>query len=434
MSGAAGDVPWALAEPEPTTLIALWPDESEPKRTEVLAAFATTLNHPIGAAGEAEPEDDAILWSAAIDLPGHRGKTVVWAEPARRLPVSELDDAAAAACAWVIGAETVLDPDDPVKEFAGLVRLLAAAHGGVTAVLDTNSGQWHQRPALDRYFCSDDAPPEDVLWATHVVVSEGGEGSVWLHTHGLRRCGRPELEMLEVPIRHMDRAAELLSAVVGRIIEDGIPAPGEPYAIGPTLEVAIAPWREVAPYVGGAPGGMQDRADEPDNPHVGPRAVVCAREPRGAYRRTWSWPRDVLERLESGDRCLYLSRHETQRLLERARASWPRFADAFGVLQGGEGRPEVRFLMKAGLPVGAEGRGREHLWFSVRRFDGARAEGTLLNQPDQVTLKRGDVKWIDRDAVSDWSVETPLGRYGPQDETMLVGVLEALRPKPEPQK
>jgi hypothetical protein len=39
------------------------------------------------------------------------------------------------------------------------------------------------------------------------------------HTHGLHRCGRPELEMLEVPQRYVRTAADLLEAIAARSLD-----------------------------------------------------------------------------------------------------------------------------------------------------------------------------------------------------------------------
>ncbi len=72
--------------------------------------------------------------------------------------------------------------------------------------------------------------------------------------------------------------------------------------------------------------------------------------------------------------------------------------------------------------------GREHLWFIVRRFDGDRAQAELINEPMEVPqLARGDVTWIERSAISDWSVITPLGSFGPSRIKGLQQAIDRLR-------
>jgi hypothetical protein len=432
---------WGPLEIEPTTLIALWPGQ-KPAMTRVLAAFGAFLNEDIRIVAEADTDDQRILWNVVVELPGLRQPVIVWSEPARKLSRGELDDPAASACRWIIGLETTLDPGDPFTGFAGLMRLLAGTSDELSAVLDANSGRWHTRQALDEHFRADAEAPEDVLWMTHVVGSaadDEGPATTWLHTHGLWRCGRPELEMIGVPDTSADEAAELLAGIAGRILEEGMPSPGKPFAVGPGLDVTFQPWQAVAPFVGDAPGGRVDRAGEPDSPHTGVRAVVCDPKPKGAYRKTWTWPQEALERIRRGEGTLFLSRRETLRLAGRAQARWPDFTGAFATLgprlrQAGADldRARVRFLVKAAFTENAPGNEREHLWFAVRRFEGDRARGELLNEPSLTrSLSRGDVTWIERQAVSDWSVVTPLGSFGPGDTGAMSGALEAIAGKAE---
>jgi hypothetical protein len=438
--------PWALRSPDPSTLIALWPGDEAPTMPEVLNALRAGLGEQPKIVGDATTDDQSVLWNTVVELPRRSGPVIFWSEPARELDPGELDDPVALGCRWIIGAETLLDEQDPLKDFAALMKLLAGACDETPAVLDVNSGRWHPRRSLDEQFGADAVPPEDVLWMTHVIVSAPGDATAnaWLHTHGLRRCGRPELEMVDVPVRYADRAAELLGGLAGRLLEDGIPAPGAPFAVGPGLEVTLQPWQAVAPHLGDAPGGTADRIGMPGDAHVGVRAVVCGVERPGESPQTF-WPQEVLRRIDRGEGSLFLSQHETRRLAARARTAWPRFAGAFATVspqllavvsppRDDVDDDAVRFLVKAGLVEETSGGGsasgegaREHLWFVVRRCEEGRFEGELLNRPVLVrSLKRGDVTWVDRTRVSDWSVVTPLGSYGPGEVKEMSGALEAL--------
>jgi hypothetical protein len=440
---------WTLRSPEPTTLIALWPGDRAPTMTEVLEALGSRLDGDLRTVDDATPGAEDVLWNVVVELPGRNRPVIFWSEPARKLDAGELDDPAALDCRWIVGAETPLDEAEPLRDFTALMKLLTAAFDKPPAILDTNSGRWHPRPALDEHFGGDTAPPEDVLWMTHIVVSgpDDDTAGAWLHTHGLRRCGRPELEMIEVPTRYADAAAELLAGLAGRLLEEPTPPPGKPFAVGPGLEVALQPWQAVAPRLGDAPGGIADRTGMPGDAHVGVRAAVCGAEPGDDHPPT-SWPRDVLQRIHRGEGTLFLSRHETRRLAERARAAWPRFLGAFatvspqllraGPLSSADADDtSVQFLVKAGFAgeiSGGEDEGdaqREHLWFAVRRCEEERFQGELLNQPVLVTsLQRGDLTWIQRARVSDWSVVTPLGSFGPADLAAMFGALQALAKEP----
>lgn len=439
--------PWALAEIEPTTLIGLWPGAHPPLMTEILAGFGAHLGERIGVIAEAETGDPGVLWNALVELPKRGWELAVWAEPAQTLEPGELDDPAAEACKWIIGVEGVLDPDAPLESFAALMQLVAVSFEDIPAVLDVNTRRWHPRPALNEHFGPDATPPAGVLWITHVVApADAGEDdeATWLLTDGLARCGLPELEMIEVPGRLAGTAGELLGTLACRMLEEMLPPPGEPFPVGPGLDVTLQPWQAVAPYVSEAPGGLADRADtnggNVPHPHAGVRAVVCAVKPQGTYRKVWRWPRTVLERIDDGEGALFLSSYETERQAKLARRAWPQLAGAFEGLAppllrvDSEQDPEtpwVRFLIKAGLTANGDD-DREHLWFVVRRFDHDRAEGELLNEPSLArTLAPGDVTWIERDRVSDWSVVTPAGSFGPADASAMSQTLASLRSRTE---
>lgn len=389
---------WALPEDEPTALIALWPGDTAPTMTEVLAAFGAHIGRDVRVVDELDPEDPSVLFCAVIDVPGREEPVLLWAEPARPLADDELDDPAARACRWVVGVETVLDTDDPHASFWSLMRLIAEPFEDVPAIADLNSERWHPRESLDRALASGVEPPLSVLWMIHVVQWSDADDDTgaWIHTHGLQRCGLPELEMLEVPPGCIEPAVALLETIAGRLLDGAVPAPGEPYAVGPQLQVTLEPWQDAAPRVTDAPGGPDDRTGE-DNPHVGVGAVICA-------------SREVLDCIERGQGAYFLSPRESERQARLAQAGWPELAGAFSKLRD----EDVQFYLKAGLAGGEDGREREHLWFVVRRIEGDRAEAELLNPPCLVTsIRKGDVTWIERHMVSDWSVATRRGSIGP---------------------
>lgn len=406
--------PWAPTEIEATALLALWPGDAPPEMGAVLAAIGRRMDEQLRVIAEAAGEGEA--WSALVEAPRRGWELALWTESAPDLEPGELDDATAR-CSWLVGVEGVLDPDAPLECFAALMQLLAGPE--VPAVLDANTRRWHRWPARGDEHVE---PEPAVLWITHVVTRADGEDA-WIHTHGLARCGLPDLEMLEVDGRLVDAGIALLDAIAGRLIEETPPPPGAPFAAGPGLEVTLQPWQDVVDYVDEAPGGRGDR----DEAHGGMRAVVCGREPQGAYRAIYRWPREALQRIDAGRAALFMSHHETEDRARRAQATWPRLAEAFAGLRPGRG---ARFLLKAGMAAGDR---REHLWFLVRRFERDRAEAALVNQPAVVAdLKPGDVAWIERDAVSDWSVETPAGSFGPAEASDLASALSAMSGEDSP--
>ncbi|TDJ59440.1 MAG: DUF2314 domain-containing protein [Planctomycetota bacterium] len=381
--------PWAVDDPEPTTLVALWPGDTPPMMTEITAALAALLGDTVTVVDEGSTADPAMLWSAIVELPGVETELALWSEPAVELAPGELQDPAADACRWIVGFNTVLDPADPLAHYTLLMRLLGGIWDEIPAVLDVNSERWYPRAALDATFDADHEPTAAVLWIVHVNEPADGAGAARIRTHGLFRCGLPELDMPEVPVALVRAGVELLDTIAGRMLEMMLPPPGEPFAVGPDLDVTF-----------------ELRHDQdPDDPSIDVVIAVVRSEA-------------VLERIAAGDGAYFLSSHETDRLASQARAAWPALK-AVPV-------PAVQVLLKAGLKSDGTENDREHLWFSVLRFQDDRAEVELLHEPMSVAMKPGDVVWIERDSVSDWTVVTPQGRFGPAQADEMTRVVATL--------
>lgn len=435
---------WEL-EPEPTTLIALWSGGESPTQTEVISALESTVQEPVGIMEEMEPpEGTDVLWCAVLDVPDIESPVFIFAEPGKPLEPGELGDEAAESAKWVVGVEAVLDPEDPLRDLIRLVRLLAAAFPDAPAILDVNSTGWVLRQQLDEIFLSDEVePPAEILWTIHLVEreeeqrsgdAEAPSGKVWLHTHGLWRCGQPELEMLQVPSKHARSAAELINDIASLLMESRYPEPGEPIEIGDELVITLQPWETAIETIPpDEPGGAEDREGE-ENPHGGPRAIICARH--RSSDGAWIWPEQIVTRLEQGEGVVYRTQRATQRQARLAQHAWGQLATAFAsarqMLSGPQDDRSIVFLLKAGMdraePAAAGDVGREHLWFEAQRFEGDRAEVRLISSPRWVEeLQPGTTLWIERDAVSDWEVLTPYGGFGPSALPALWRAIDMLR-------
>lgn len=430
--------PWCLPEQEPTNLIALWSDHQAPTKTEILTALSTHLGRKVHVLEELAQDDPDIAWCVATKLPTLAAPVVFWSERAQPIPRQELAVVEAESCRWIVGAETLLGVDDPLTDYLNLMTLVAGAFVDVLAVLDVNTTRWHTRRELDEVFaCEDVEPPAEMLWVVQAVPQspqeEGSEKLVWLHTHGLWRCGAPELEMLAVPAEFAEPAAELINDIAALLLERTAPAPGAPFEIGSDLKVTLQPWQTIVPHLAEhVPGGMSERIDDGENAHIGTRAVICALQRQEGEGPGWNWPREVTEKLMRDEAGVYMTRRATERQAKLARAAWGQLATAFASVahlpRDEHDAPATVFGIKAGFTEDHDATSREHLWFEVRRFNGDRAEGELVNQPLAVSaLNKGDQVWIEREQISDWLVITPEGCFGPNDVASLWRAIDKLK-------
>ena len=456
---------WPGIEPQPTSLIALWPDDQAPTQTEVFAALAQYLDQAQLTVHEPEDLDEYagdrdvndVQWMGIIDLPPRADSDVrpieciVWSEPAMPVPPGEYGVPEAEQASWIVGFEFMLDQDDPLSSYIDMMQMVSGSLGQVPGVLDPASTTCLSREMLDEMFLSSDVEPgSSCLWTIHAVApsdetGQPSENGIWLHTHGLERCGLPELELIEIPGQYVAASAELLEGLIDLLLDCGIPAPGTEFEIGSDIAVVFQPWQDVAPYLRDeTPGSMRDREDPNLDEHLPSSAVVCAVEPRGQYREVWSWPEEVIARLHADEAVMFKTRRATERQATLARSLWDELATGFAALHdyipsepldmeslNGEPQDPVRFLVKAGFVQDdaddTEGR-REHLWFELRSIDGDRIEGYLINKPLHIaSLEQYAMVWMDRAQVSDWLIVTPEGSVNPSSVARMWDLIDDVR-------
>ena len=406
-------------------------------RTEIISAFATHVGRALDPVDEIETDDPDIAWNIVARLPALSAPVIIWCERAQPTLPDELGNLPKQKFHWVIGCETLLSSCDPLTDFLTLTSVVAGALHDVPAVLDVNTTRWYTRRELDEIFDSEEVePPAEVLWITHLVRSDPENGdakSVWIHTHGLWRCGLPELEMIGVPEDSMSAAAELVNDVAALLMEQPPPPAGAPFEIGTDLHIALQRWQDVIPTLDDiTPGGARDRECDVDHAHTGVRAVICELDPSRAP--SFNWPHEVIDRLVRDEAGVYMTTRATERQGKLARASWDQLATAFASVRdlpvGENGEPRMKFGVKAGFRKDDDDGGREHLWFEALTFECERVEGKLVNQPLAITqLTRGDRTWIDRDQVSDWIVVTPTASFRPTDVAAMWRAVDEIKQK-----
>lgn len=418
---------WRLPEQEPTNLIALWPDAHAPTQPEIVAALENHWDH-FELLEEIDADDPNIPWTIIVNAPPLHQPAVMWCEPARKLSPGELDDPRAEACLWSIGVESLLDHDDPLESFRKLACFLAAPFEDIPGILDVNTTGWIQRSRIVEQFLPEkNVPPTDVLWIIHAVSAnddDNGNRGTWLHTHGMWRCGRPELEILQVERSLISAAGQLLNDIAERIIDDPLPEPGESFLVGKNLSVTLMPWQDVVVNLAdGTPGNMTDRNQDDSGTHLGVRAVICADLPQDKPRNEWVWPKDAIERLESDEAVIYRSTRATRRSAMQAQYTWSDLATAFiklrPYLPSKLEKPRAVVLLKVAFPNetgDTSEASTEHVWFEALNFEGDRAEGKLLNTPKfNPSMKKDEVRWFDRRQISDWMLQTKTGEVGPDN-------------------
>lgn len=407
--------PWKVHQ-QPTTLIGFWPGESAPTQTEVLAGLQSFWGE-----GEFKQIDEleGALWNGVFQTPLSIAPMILWADPASPLRKEDIDDPAVHACRWVVGMETLLHPQIALEQYTLMLRALATL--GCTAVLDPITQRFWERTILDDLTCPSpaDLTFSDVFTIHAVSADANSTGAAWLHTHGLWRCGLPELEMLEVPRDRLNAASEFINETASYFVDADIPEPGSICEVGDDVQIVLQPWQAVVPQIteNGA-GGMEEREGH-DNPHAGVRAVICDPTQRGMFRKHWVWPQHAVEAVQRRQVVFYRSTASSRRLAIRAQARWGDLATVFAAVAR---HPAVLnktcfVLVKAGLQADdGDPEHLEHVWLEAQSFTGEHVEARLVSQPRAIkSLTPGMNVRIEKSQLTDWSVQTTLGMFGPGD-------------------
>jgi len=234
-----------------------------------------------------------------------------------------------------------------------------------------------------------------------------GSDLAWLHTHGLRRCGTVEVELVDVPKERVCDMKMLLQAAASRLIEEAAPpSMCTAFEVSRETKVLWIPWAKAARKLSIAgPGARRDPA------HTEGTGVLRAKP--GRWRSCA--PQVAIE----GRPRVLVSRAESQRMAAGARERWARFARLLDRHAGDEG---WSFLAKASFA--AEGPcGREHLWMAVEDADAEGWTGRVLSHPCRASIAAGDSRRSELSELSGFQVRSPQGTFGPDELAELEAIL-----------
>ena len=392
--------PWGMPEPGPSTLMVAVAGDDQPSidwLRDVLE-IQSESDEPIRELNESIEVPDFALWSIPLMLGEHPLPVIVWAE---RIESPELLPAVARDAKWMIGVQTVLDPQCPLKVWTRLAGLLLSCSSRITSLFDQETEQWFDLQDIQLHFLGPRATThEGMLFRVHATAtSEKPEEaeSIWLHTEGLRRCGCPEIEILELPAQHLGVAHEMLNALGALLITRGVPAPGVRFEAGVGVPLMLNDWRASVGFLSDHSLGSAEHrimlGGESDNPLLEAHAVVCGPDPVGTFRKLHAWPREAIEAIESGEAALERTPAWTASRSVLAISLWPRFLELHA-----SGR---RMLVCMAMETGDSS--RDHVWIEVSEATDSSLRGTIISQTAGSAFPPGSsVVFDDLDALIDW--------------------------------
>lgn len=307
---------------------------------------------------------------------------------------------------------------NPLVSYHLQLKLIYALLPDVLAVLDDSSekilsGRWVILAAQST------VPPAPRYLFTAQAVS-GEEDCVWLHTHGLNRCGHPELEVLNSNKETYQSHYNTLETLAYRLLEaDSTPEYGTPFflayvAQGIPLVVTLIDWEEaVSCYPPDMLGGKNDREDGHNEDTC---AVFVYPTQESAEEGNYS-SLAVYDELLAQNPIYMFSTSETLRMkalaAERMEFLYQAFSDK-----------KNHLLVKIGLLMDKKHRtdsnDREHIWFEVTDIQEGRITAKLTQEPYYIKgLHEGYVGAYSPEEITDWLIFTPERRITPDDVYIL---------------
>ena len=252
--------------------------EEPPSATAAMAALTERFGPGLSMEMVSPPVAPRATWELSCALPHGGRRFSVWAMHSQQVEslhlqhdhqvLSAAEKEALSESAWSLGVALVFG-DTPLDDFHFQLRALLAVAPSAVAAFDVAAFRLHHREWIKESAQSAAPPAPTSLFVMHFVCDGGKPG--WIHTHGLDRCGRLELELFDITPDASRLLSELVNSAAAFFLEQGLPAPGDPVEVGRELSVLWLPWEEALarkrPRYG---GGQGDRDEGHGNPTADP--------------------------------------------------------------------------------------------------------------------------------------------------------------------
>lgn len=313
--------------------------------------------------------------------------------------------------------------ENPLRSYHLQIKLLCGLIPDPAGIADISgerilSGRWAKLAANSQ------VPPAPTYLFCIQAVNGGKKGGVWLHSHGLNRCGSIELEVLNLTPENCQRYAIVINTLAINVItRESLPQEYEPqFAIRlPDGEQIVTTWVRWETALKNLPrgilGGKADRV-EGHNENTG---VLFVYPSPDDYEKRRLFPLTIFNEQLEENPMLMISTEETKRMSALAR-------ERVGYLRRlYERRGEFKkfaALVKIGLEVDEQykdGDMKEHIWFEVKEFhDDGSFSAELTQEAYYVeSLKPGDIRRFTTEDITDWMAFYDDGTVNPDSVYLL---------------
>lgn len=259
-------------------------------------------------------------------------------------------------------------------------------------------------------------PSPTELYTVQAILGENDE--VWLHTHGLCRCGLTELEILQSDKKNYNNHYNLISTFATYLIDkkgEFNPLENSVY-IGflsdrQPVVVTCKPWtKAIYEYDNLDLGGLKDRQDGHNSRYS---VIFLYKNEEDEKNRKITKVSDFNDKWDDNP-VFFISTSETDRMKALAR-------EKFDLVKNQATNKDNQVLIKIGLPVNPEEGEFEHIWFELLEFENDKFKAKLTQEPYNVeNFHTGDIGEFTVNDVTDWIIYTPMFSVNPGNSYLIM--------------
>lgn len=257
-------------------------------------------------------------------------------------------------------------------------------------------------------------PSAKDLFNVQAVTSE--DKNVWLHTHGLCRCGLTEIEIVDSNEKHAEQHYNLINTYAMYLLDKK--EPFNPIYNGAYIGnlinnnpvvVTSVPWVEgIKEYKKLKLGGPKDR----ENGHNTKTSLIFLYTSEEEEKNHILNKVSIYDELWGENPIFFFSDEETERMKQLAIERFSYVKEAFK-------NKENVILLKIGLPLKTKGK-FEHIWFELLEIKGNKLQAKLTQEPyDVPDMHTGDIAWYTIEDITDWIIYTKEIAISPNNAYLL---------------
>lgn len=318
-----------------------------------------------------------------------------------------------------VGVTTAFTYEDPFESYLFQVKLMNCILPNHVALVDYNtekimSAEWSKMTAN-----SEISPGPSYLFSINTIKGKNEE--IWLHTHGLNRCGFIELEILNSNIENHNTHAMMLNIIANKMLnENSFENETNPILVANLTSGAgiVATWLNwedaVKKYDENIAGGANSRKTG----HNLFNGVLFIYPTPEHFKDMKPVPLHEINNLNLDDVLISVSNKETERMSKLAQERMSYFLKAI-VMDGVKGIVKVSLTIEDGKPE------TEYLWVEVDNLDGESISAKLIQKPFYTKrLEIGDSVKIMASDVTDWMLNINNNRIAPDNAFLVDSFVE----------